>query len=86
MLSFIVTNLRVLNVTVNNEIAVTGDKMEKATLTIQETGKILGIGRSAAYEAAKTGEIPTIRIGRRLLVPIVALQRKLELADQNAEG
>ena len=54
--------------------------MDKKTLTIPEAGKALGIGRSAAYEAARTGQLPTIRIGHRLLVPIVALERLLEMA------
>ena len=49
--------------------------MERRTLTIPETATVLGIGRSAAYEAAHTGEIPTIRIGKRILVPVVALER-----------
>ncbi len=57
--------------------SVTDTKMEKLTLSILEAGKALGIGRSAAYEAARTGQIPTIRIGKRLLVPIVALERLL---------
>ncbi|MDA0338378.1 MAG: helix-turn-helix domain-containing protein, partial [Proteobacteria bacterium] len=41
--------------------------MHRATLTITETAKRLGIGRSAAYEAARTGQIPTIKIGKRIL-------------------
>jgi excisionase family DNA binding protein len=48
------------------------------TVTVPEAGRLLGIGRNAAYEAARRGEIPTIRIGRLLRVPIVALDRKLE--------
>ena len=55
--------------------------MDKKTLSIPEAGKALGIGRSAAYEAARTGQLPTIRIGKRLLVPIVALERLLEQAS-----
>ena len=51
--------------------------MEKKTLSIPEAGKALGIGRSAAYEAARTGQLPTIKIGRRILVPVVALERLL---------
>jgi len=35
------------------------------------------MGRNQAYEAAKAGEIPTIKIGRRLLVPRAALDRML---------
>ncbi len=41
----------------------------KLTLTIEETAKLLSLSRGSAYQAARTGEIPTIRIGRRLVVP-----------------
>ena len=46
-------------------------------LTIPETAKILRIGRNSAYEAARKGQIPTIKIGKRLLVPRKALERIL---------
>ena len=49
----------------------------RLTLTIQEAAERLGIGRSAAYEAARAGELPTIRIGRRLVVPKAALEQML---------
>jgi excisionase family DNA binding protein len=48
------------------------------TMTILEAAAILGISRNAAYEAAKTGQIPIIRIGKRILVPRAALDRLLE--------
>ena len=51
---------------------------EKLTLTIEETAKLLGIGRNLAYDRVKTGEIPVIKIGRRLLVPRRALEKLLE--------
>ena len=53
-------------------------KSERLTLTVEETAKILGIGRQLAYERVKTGEIPVIKIGRRLLVPRRALEKLLE--------
>jgi excisionase family DNA binding protein len=53
-------------------------KSDRMTLTITEAAKALGIGRNAGYEAARRGEIPTIRIGKRLLVPRVALERMLQ--------
>jgi len=71
-------------VTVNYAITLTVFLMDKKTLSIPEAGKALGIGRSAAYEAARTGQLPTIRIGKRLLVPIVALERLLEQASPAA--
>jgi excisionase family DNA binding protein len=51
--------------------------MEKKTLSVVEAAKALGVGRAAAYEAARKGQLPTIRIGRRLLVPVVLLERLL---------
>jgi hypothetical protein len=46
--------------------------------TVEETGKILRISRASAFAAATKGEIPTIRIGKRLIVPRRALERMLE--------
>ncbi len=42
----------------------------------------MGVGRNAAYEAIKRGEIPALRIGGRILVPRVALERLLADAGQ----
>jgi excisionase family DNA binding protein len=53
------------------------------TVSVPEAGKILGLkSRDAAYDAAHKGEIPVIRIGRLLRVPLVALERMLEQAGQ----
>jgi hypothetical protein len=49
------------------------------TLTVPEAGRVyFDLGRNASYEAARRGDIPTIRIGRLLRVPVVALERMLE--------
>jgi excisionase family DNA binding protein len=50
---------------------------KRMTCTVDEAGQILGIGRSAAYQAAANGQLPTIRIGRRLLVPLPRLEEML---------
>ncbi len=50
---------------------------ERRTLSVEETGRILGISRGAAYAHAKDGSIPTIRLGKRLLVPKAALDKLL---------
>ncbi|MCJ7425965.1 MAG: helix-turn-helix domain-containing protein [Dehalococcoidales bacterium] len=50
----------------------------RATLTVTETAKLLGIGRQLAYEGVKTGQIPVIKVGRRLLVPRAAVEKLLE--------
>ena len=38
-------------------------------LTVEETAELLRISRGSAYEAVRAGDIPSIRIGRRILVP-----------------
>jgi excisionase family DNA binding protein len=43
------------------------------TLTVPEAGKLLGLGRDAAHEAAERDEIPTLRIGKRIIVPTAKL-------------
>ena len=56
---------------------------ESLVLTIDEAAKILRIGRSAAYEAARTGELPVIQFGRRKLVPRAALEKLLMNAGKD---
>jgi excisionase family DNA binding protein len=50
-------------------------------LTVEEAAKVLRIGRSSAYEAARTGQLPTVRIGRILRVPRSALEEMLRVPD-----
>lgn len=45
---------------------------ERHPLTVEEAAQLLGISRAFAYEAVRRGEIPSIKIGRRLLVPKAA--------------
>jgi hypothetical protein len=62
-----------------------GPKMDDCkTLTVPEAGRrYFGLGRNASYEAARRGDIPTIRIGRLLRVPVVQMERKLESAGDD---
>lgn len=53
---------------------------QRLTMTVEEAAVVLGISRATAYDAVNRGEIPCIRIGRRILVPVVALNRLLESA------
>ena len=47
------------------------------TLSVEETAQVLGIGRGLAYELACTGQIPVIRLGKRMLVPRLQLEAML---------
>ena len=53
------------------------------TMTVPAAGRLyFGLGRNASYDAAKRGDIPTIKVGRLLRVPIAAMERRLEQAAQ----
>jgi hypothetical protein len=47
-----------------------------------DAGQALGLSRNATYDAARRGQIPTIRLGKLLKVPTAALNRMLESASQ----
>jgi excisionase family DNA binding protein len=49
------------------------------TVSVEEAGRLLGISRGAAYARAVDGSLPTIRLGKRLLVPKGALQKMLNV-------
>ncbi len=42
----------------------------KLVLSVTEVADLLGLGRSAAYQACRTGDLPSRRIGRRVVVPV----------------
>jgi excisionase family DNA binding protein len=47
----------------------------RLTMSVEEAAIVLGISRTFAYEAVARGEIPCIRIGRRILIPKMALEK-----------
>ena len=51
-------------------------------LDVAAAGRLLGLSRNSAYAAVAGGELPSLKIGRRILVPRDALQRLLEGAGQ----
>jgi len=57
---------------------------EPLTLSVPEAGaKYFNLSRNGSYDAAARGEIPTIKIGRLLRVPVRALERILDGAADN---
>jgi len=53
-------------------------KEDRKIMTVPEAGRIYyGLGRSASYDAARRGELPTIRVGRKLVVPVVRMEKIL---------
>ena len=60
----------------------------KKVLTIDEGCQALGLSRGSLYRAVARGQIPSLRIGRRLVIPVAALDRLLQEppAKQDSEG
>jgi hypothetical protein len=55
---------------------------ERKTLSVVDAGRIyFGLSRNGSYNAANRGDIPTIRVGRLLRVPVAAMERKLAVEE-----
>jgi excisionase family DNA binding protein len=64
-------------------------KLRKAaplTMTVREVAARLGISEERAYRAAAAGQIPTIMLGSRRVVPVAALERMLAEAGTDGEA
>lgn len=60
--------------------------MERKTYTVKQTAQILGMGINQTYEACRNDQIPNIKIGRRILVPSVALDEMLRQSMTEPEA
>jgi excisionase family DNA binding protein len=49
-------------------------------MSVEEASEVLGISRSLAYELVRRGDIPSLRLGRRLVVPVRGLEALVEQA------
>ena len=47
------------------------------TLTVEQAGKVLGVGRSTAYELVRSGDLKAIRLRRRIVIPVAHLAETL---------
>ena len=59
--------------------------MKLPTLTVDQAAEILGVSRNHAYTAVKAGDIPSLRLGRRILVPTRPLLAMLGIDAAIAE-
>ena len=56
------------------------EALSRPTISVPDAGKLFyGLARQASYEAAKRGDIPTIKVGGRILVPVAAVAEKVGL-------
>jgi excisionase family DNA binding protein len=56
----------------------------RATISVIHAGEMLGLSKDTAYQAARNGDLPVVRIGKRFLVPTEKLARLLGLAPEAA--
>lgn len=56
------------------------------TINVEQAGELLGVSRRTAYRAASTGELPTLKLGRRILVPTARLLELLGLTREELAG
>jgi len=57
----------------------------KLTYTVTEAAELLGISRSSAYECVHRGEIPSLTLGRRVVIPRRALEALLDGGPARSE-
>lgn len=57
-------------------------KPARLTLSVEEAARVIGIGRGLAYELARTGRLPVVRFGRRMVVPRAQLEAMLQAASE----
>lgn len=60
--------------------------IERQTYDVPTIAKIIGVGRNQAYEAIRSGEIKSIRIGKRIVVSRAELDRLLNPQQNNVSG
>lgn len=60
----------------SDTLAIPNPKNEP-TISVERAAQLLGVSRGSAYKAAAAGDVPTIRVGRRMLVPTAELLRML---------
>jgi excisionase family DNA binding protein len=54
------------------------NESNKLTLTVEEAAALLGISRGLAYELVAKGDIPSLRLGRRIVVPRRRIEQMVE--------
>ncbi|NWF77300.1 MAG: helix-turn-helix domain-containing protein [Chloroflexi bacterium] len=63
------------------QVATAGKSDEPLALSVTAAAKLLGLSRASAYEAVRTGQIPSLRFGKRIVVPRAALNKMLSQMD-----
>ena len=67
------------------------DQEDRLTHSVVEMARLLGVGRTTAYGLVRSGAVPSIRLGNRILIPKLALRQLLAgcgtiTSDMDTEG
>ncbi len=54
---------------------------ECKTVNVDEAARIIGVGRNRLYETIREGQLPVLRLGRRIVISRVVLERILEAGE-----
>jgi excisionase family DNA binding protein len=60
--------------------------IEKLTLSVDEFCQVMGISRNHGFSAVRNGEVPHLKIGKRILIPRIAVERMLTAAAAPVAG
>jgi len=58
------------------------DPTRRPTISVDELASVLDVARSTAFEAVRRGDVPAIRVGRRIRIPTAGVRRLLQLDSQ----
>ena len=58
-------------------------RAECQTLNVAEAARIIGVGRNRLYETIRQGQLPVLRLGRRIVISRVVLEQILEAGELN---
>lgn len=59
--------------------------IERQTMTVQETATYLGVSKDLIYSMVKTGELPAVKLGRRILFRKEVLERWMQSQEMQAQ-
>ena len=61
-------------------------KDEAHTLSVEHAARLIGVSRSTAYRLVRDGELPAIRVGRRVLILKKPLMEMLEAEEDTSRS
>ena len=59
---------------------------ERLTWNVNETARLLGLSKNFIYQGVLTGQIPHLKIGRRILIPRAAILKWLDATNRSGSG